>query len=364
MSPSTTILPGLQALRAVAALMVVLHHAELNLLLGFGYGVAERLIVGAAGVDVFFVISGFIMLVSSRRLFGTAAGARTFMVRRLIRIVPLYWAVTTLYVVVALAIPAALARPSSGGLILASYLFWPAAAPDGSVAPIVVVGWTLNYEMFFYALFGLAVLLPRRRAIAAVIAALIVIAMAGALLRPGSTALAFWSNPIILEFAAGILLGVVYESGRRLSRPAAFALGAAGAAGFLIQIGQPFLGGWMRLVGCGLPALALVAAVTLASDDGRGVWLRGLAAIGDASYSLYLTHLLALWACRMIATKLGLVPSGLADGIVFMLVSIGASIGVAFAGYALFERPVTQWLRGRFEQRRDPSAASGAARRA
>src|SRR6478609_4729014 len=91
---------SVQMLRALAAAMVVLHHIQLNLALGFGLPEAlPNLAVGSAGVDIFFGISGFVMVISSDRLFARPGAAKTFITRRLIRIVPLYWAVTSIYVV-------------------------------------------------------------------------------------------------------------------------------------------------------------------------------------------------------------------------------------------------------------------------
>ena len=155
-----------QVLRAAAALSVAMLHAQHD-----AATLAERTgqvfapiaaFPWEAGVDVFFVISGFIMVHASTRLFGAEGGARAFLARRIARIVPIYWAVTTLYLAVALAVPDLLNRELLGWpLVVASYLFIPMARPDGLVQPLYGLGWTLNYEMFFYALFAVAVRWPR-----------------------------------------------------------------------------------------------------------------------------------------------------------------------------------------------------------
>src|SRR5207237_5929129 len=96
-----------------------------------------------------------------------------FLGRRIARIVPIYWTVTTIYLAVALSAPSLLNSEFLGaGGVLASYLFIPVTRPDGLVQPLYGLGWTLNYEMFFYVLFSLAVAWPRRRAVPALMLAL------------------------------------------------------------------------------------------------------------------------------------------------------------------------------------------------
>ena len=348
---SASILPGVQVLRALAALMVVLHHAELNVLLGFGFAGPPRFLVGSAGVDVFFVISGFIMLVSSRRLFAARGASATFLLRRLIRIVPLYWAVTSVYVVGYLLAPGALGRPVSVGTALASYLFWPHVGPDGTTHPVLVVGWTLNDEMFFYALFAAAVALPRGRAVLLVTGALLATVALGASVGSSLPALAFWGEPIVLEFAAGIALGLAYERRAFVPRPLAILGVCAALAAFVGQVGQPIPDSWPRLVAYGLPALFLVGGVALARPQDAASRLPSpLVFLGDASYSLYLVHLLALTATRLVAIRLGLAPTSVAEAVAFGAVSLAAAIAAGSASYLLFERPVTRWLRRRWER--------------
>src|ERR1700730_16181483 len=137
---------SVQALRAIAALAVVLCHADQihRWLLGLKdpYPLEQL----ASGVDLFFVISGFVMVYSSRDLFAVKGAARTFFTRRVARIVPPYWAVMVI------AIPL-MALPSDWRSLLGSYLFIPYRAPGDNIVPVYGVGWTLNFEMFFYALF-------------------------------------------------------------------------------------------------------------------------------------------------------------------------------------------------------------------
>ena len=218
-------LPHIQLLRAFAALCVVAFHAQndasvVAARLGKAFTRSEAF-PWLAGVDIFFVISGFIMVYASARLFGSAQGPRIFLAHRIARIVPLYWATTMLYLAVVLLAPALLnSEYLAPGFVTSSFLFIPAARPDGLVQPLYSLGWTLNYEMFFYALFAIAVAFPRQRAVAALIGALILIVGLGQTLAPLPQPLAFWSDPIILEFAFGMALGWASAEGFFLNGPA------------------------------------------------------------------------------------------------------------------------------------------------
>src|SRR5215467_252489 len=144
---------GIQVLRALAAVLVTICHAQAEIAkiggLASAWPPAALANLAGFGVDLFFVISGFIMVYSTDQLFGTAHGPMEFLKRRLLRIVPLYWIVTSLYLALTLLIPE-FAKGYPAGFLIASYLFIPAARPDGVIEPLVGQGWTLNYEMLFY----------------------------------------------------------------------------------------------------------------------------------------------------------------------------------------------------------------------
>jgi peptidoglycan/LPS O-acetylase OafA/YrhL len=143
----------------MAAVLVLLTHS--------GFYASERLDrsfkywgTGAAGVDLFFVISGFVMVYSSMNLIGDRKGWLVFSQRRVIRIVPMYWLATTIkLVLMVLAGEFVLhARFSSLDTVM-SYLFLPTRNSDGNLFPLLGVGWTLNFEMLFYLLFAAALFL-------------------------------------------------------------------------------------------------------------------------------------------------------------------------------------------------------------
>jgi peptidoglycan/LPS O-acetylase OafA/YrhL len=340
-----------QVLRALAALSVAASHAQHE-----AANLAERLgrdftridaFPWEAGVDVFFVISGFIMVYASERLFGTPEGRRIFLTRRIARIVPIYWAVTTLYLAIALAAPALLNSELLGAWpVIASYLFIPVRRPDGLVQPLYGLGWTLNYEMFFYVLFAAAIAWPRRQAVLGLMLTLVALAAIGLALRPLPEPLGFWTDPIILEFVFGMGLGLLYVEGARLGGAARGLLGA-GALAMLslvaVQFGAVAIG--YRAFAYGIPAAMLVAGMGFGSEKaGEGGRMARLgAAIGDASYALYLIHPFVIRGGREILWRSGLgAVVGPWGAVVLTLV---ASLAASVAVYRAFERPVTRGLR-------------------
>lgn len=349
---------GIQILRAAAAAMVAVLHIQHDAAgLAARAGLAFTPATGwpwLAGVDIFFVISGFIMVHASRDLFARPGAARLFLARRLARIVPIYWLATSLYLAALLAAPAALnsARPGWGE-ILASYLFWPVERADGLVQPVYSLGWTLNYEMLFYGLFGAMLVLPMRKAVTATAACLIALVGLGmALPMLGvslPTAPAFWSRPIVLEFALGMGIGLLRAEGIRLPGVARLGLAGLGLAGLALDLGsETGQTAWRAVVFHGVPAACLVAAAGLGEGRDRpsassalsGRLRDGAVALGDASYALYLLHPFVSRALRLVVEKAGIVavlgPWG------FVALALAGSVLVAWLVHRGFERPVTR----------------------
>lgn len=325
----------LQYLRAIAALMVVYFHSVLQI--GNVSAASDQPfpLFGECGVDLFFILSGFVMWLTTA---GRSLSPGEFYRRRLTRIVPLYWLVTLAAALIALLVPSLLKSTRfDGPHILASLFFIPWLNPSiengTEIMPLVVPGWTLNYEMYFYLIFGALLLLPERaRAIA--LFGVLALVTGFCHLFPEVTAARFYSNTIVFEFVAGVFLAEAYLKGRLLPRAAALPLIAIGLGGMvaadLLDL-EPY-----RALSFGLPAmLAVYGAVSLdwAGVPGLG-WLR---AIGDASYSLYLTHIFVLAGARVVFLHL---PEGLRSPAVFLALALGISIVVAMLVYRLFERPV------------------------
>lgn len=323
---------SIQYLRGCAALMIVFYHLKLQLdRVGYA-GYWPHFL--SAGVDIFFVISGFIMWIT------TAKGMTTleFYRRRIIRIVPLYWLLTSVVLATSIAVPSVV---QSGRLerfhVLGSYLFFPVVHPIlSAMEPLLVPGWTLNYEMFFYAIFGLALILPTIPRLVVVSTILFGLAAIPVLTRvPPLTAVEFYTSDRIIEFAFGIGLGWLYGGGAKFPKPfawAAFLLGACAIA----LIGDSDMS---RGLSVGVPALLMVAGAVMI-ERLRGIPNIGsLHLLGNASYSLYLSHTIVLSMIGQLWRKfpLGLFPGAL---IVFGCLSIASAIAMGVLIYLYIEVPM------------------------
>lgn len=308
------VLLSIQYLRAVAALLVVLVHCGTVLaVMGISGKVSEA---ASVGVDLFFVISGFIMVYTTNQ---KPVGALAFFLNRLARVAPIYWLLTLVLFVIALVAPQVLgSTDASMANLLRSLLFIPYERNDGTVRPVLFVGWSLNYEMFFYLIFAVSLLLKSKIArygfSLGVIVGLVVF---GEIVRPAQPELRFFTRPIILEFVLGMLLAEAYP---RLpaTRWAACIAGGVLCAAFALLIPSALIDG-IRYPVAAIPA-ALVVGACLILDRARVVpeWRAGLL-IGNASYSLYLTHPFVAQAITKIAQRSQMLKPGTAPFIVLAI---------------------------------------------
>jgi exopolysaccharide production protein ExoZ len=279
----------IQYLRALAALMVVWYHA------GGQIPSLEPFVTyefGQYGVDLFFVISGFIMLVTT---WDKPIGSAEFLVNRIKRIVPLYWAATLLLVGCAIVAPALFTRLKwDGASLVKSLLFVPyeSLSLPGRALPLLVPGWSLNTEMFFYVLFAALLLVGRNWRVPLMVGTLSALVVGGVIWHPTGAVSQSYTDPRLLEFAVGMVLGRLWVMKKHPRR-----------------------------------------------DGGN----RLLLALGDASYSIYLSHMFTLTGLRLVWGRLP-IPANFVTSVVFMAFCL---IGCAVAGwicYRLVERPITKWI--------------------
>jgi exopolysaccharide production protein ExoZ len=341
-----------QILRGIAALAIVMLHSFLDaefLSAAHGWGFTTPTWPLGAGVDLFFVISGFVMVMASRKLFGQAGAPRLFWGRRVARIVPIYWLVTAMFLVILRIRPDTLnSAPPDLGEIIKSFLFIPYVKPaDGLMQPVFKLGWTLNYEMMFYCLFAVAIILPARQAVLALslaLASLVAIDMA---LAPAPGALAFWTAPIILEFMLGMWIGYAHLNGVRLSVPVGWFVALAGLA--LLMLGNVAAvdsTGFGRLQHWGLPCAMIIAGAALLPPSARtpNPVTAALITLGDASYALYLCHPFAIRLLRVGWERSGAVSLG--PWAYIACACLTATI-TALLIHRFFEKPVTRIVQQR-----------------
>lgn len=334
---------SIQLLRALAAAIVAVLHLAFAFAdhVGSGLGLERR--SGPAGqlaVLLFFIVSGYVMVVASRSHFGQPGARRTFWLRRIFRIMPPYWLASLLLALIFLTIqpqPVPLV-PFLKSLVLLP--FWP---DDGGLRPMpfLWVGWTLFYEMLFYLLFGLFIGLGRSKGVAVTGAILLVLVLAGLAIGPVNPMLFALTRPVLLMFLVGMGLAVWRESGGWVPGwIRALALFAMIPAVWLIDRPvDPEAMGFDYLAWCGLPALLLGFAVL--SGPLRLPAARMVVAAGDMSYALYLLHLPIAWFWLWLYNRLPFFAPGAWDYLVTVLI-------VTFAASWLFfvkvERPMTAAL--------------------
>jgi exopolysaccharide production protein ExoZ len=339
---------GIQYLRALAAIMVALFHFQ-----GL-VGPELDLSMGAKGVDIFFVISGFVIAHAHRqdlvaRTSGPGQAWRQFMLKRLIRIVPLYW----LTLCCTLGYLAWRAIPFSAPW--KDFLFIPqtSAIDPRQIYPAFTPGWTINAEMFFYLLFSLAVAWPRLRY--ALLALLCGLVAAGQWVHfdVSQVYARFYTHATFAGFILGVLLAQVFhhhdQLGRRLPVWLSWGLLLGGFAGlYAVRMQDGSL--WPSLF-----ALCIVAGTIYALQSVHSpLWHQ----LGDATYAIYLFHLYAVPMARWLLRQIGVLDT---PGPFWMAVRLSVCVLIICAsGWAVHrwvERPVLAFLRQRLLPSRLPTHA-------
>lgn len=344
---------NLQVLRAIAAILVFFYHSEIY----WKDALPSTWLfsLGLAGVDIFFVLSGYIMAATTASRDTTAT---SFLSHRIFRIAPLYWIITLLFTFLFFSgfKPVGVTELTPEYLIK-SLLFIPFLR-GGAAEPIVTVGWTLNYEIFFYLVFSLCLLIPSMRARHPAVVTLILIALLPRIFGSQNFYAIYYGNPVILEFCFGIVCYHCLTWAEKTFVPnriapfaaaflimsllfffaPAFGLSGAGATSHSSTFIRPFTWGVAGF-------FAVLSAVTL--ERAKHVWRRfALVEIGNASYSIYLIHGLMLHGASKVAKILS------SDPLTFALVTtIGALVLSIAAGLIMFrylEAPINKFLRGFF----------------
>jgi exopolysaccharide production protein ExoZ len=325
---------NVQCLRALAAYAVVTHHV-IDALNNYIAHMDIRLSVGANGVDVFFVISGFIMAATTS---SRSVSPAQFALNRIIRIVPIYW-LLTLFAAGLLIAGFKLFSQSFNTIHLLKSLFFIA---DPHKMPVLFVGWSLNYEMMFYVLFSVCLFIRptviRLYALCSMIAAI----WALGLLAPVGSIFGYVANSIILEFALGVLIWILSRSWMP-SAPLAVVLGILGVAGLFIPDLSTLPS---KTLATAPAACALVLSAVALEAKGLSIGNRWLEQQGDASYSIYLIHPFVLQIVGKAGISARLVGSApdlcVVVGMMFITVAL---FGTLF--HLFVERPLTNRLKSR-----------------
>ena len=334
---------NLHLLRVIAALGVVYFHTTSDAGLRLDWDVGSR------GVDVFFVISGFIIA-----YIGTSKPDQ-FFVRRLIRVVPFYWAATAVVFAMVAWKPDWFRTTTASITHLVDSLLFIPHEQKGEMQPTLVLGWSLNFEMFFYVLFAMALAISRKWSPMICVGWIVAFVIAIHTFAGNNAITDFYARPIVLEFCYGI--GVFYlftwASARkdRLAELVALKwLLLAVLLGSLVALNvfeEYYRNDFPRYLVAGIPSFFIVASALLLerlygiTTNNRLIYL-----LGESSYIIYLVHPYIVFSVlRVVVRNAQALPSSALVLLIAGLLALTSAIAIAI--HVWFEKPVMALLRTR-----------------
>ena len=345
-------LDWLQSLRGIAALLVVLAHSYYFLQSTKYDDLAKSMLLpGAMGVDIFFLISGFIMTITTQNNDGSLITTATFLIKRFLRVWPIY-AILTIAAVFLLRPSGFLNYPAGQIALIKSLLFLPV---DPSTPPYFGLayglGWTLNFEMYFYAVLGLSLLAKNYRwevfyswiFITIIVIPLITSGMVSLSVKHdyhlSLTYINQITNPIILLFVAGVIVGKLYLSEFEIKNKVNARL--LSALTVIVALAWTYSGipNFHGILGWGLPITIAFLTIAISSKTlsfnppAWTIW------IGEISYSLYLSHRLTQVSSTKVLVFLGVERFG--QTWLFVILTTLLSILMASIFYYLVEKKIS-----------------------
>lgn len=350
MSASNKTLGSIQLLRGIASILVVLLHITIN----YNENTGQRFLFdifrfGGSGVDIFFVLSGFIITYSNLRYLAQPSSVGKFLKRRFIRIFPIYWIIITVFLMLQLALPAFYKSHFDTGLanVLQTYLLLP-----GHVM-INGVSWSLTNELFFYLLFSLALLIPNKKICFYLMTVYFLFLIAYALISPatmnGNPYKEFVLFPMNIEFFLGVFIVLIIN---RISKNWIYPLLITGialfVAGSLLSnsdfavVSSSLHIALNRVLLFGFPSFLIILAV-VKLEFSKTVNVHSVFVhLGDASYSIYLIHLPIVAAFFKIVVKFNINNTVLLSLCSFVLLITVCAAGIFI--YHKIEKPLIQKL--------------------
>lgn len=342
---------NIQALRGVAVLLVVFCHLQV-IEQKYSHGLIVLpawLDYAIASVDLFFVISGFVIATVTRGQFQSLPAAGRFIFQRVTRIYPPYWFYSVIVLIIWWCKPE-LVNSAQGNQvnILASFLIIPQ-----DLLPLVMVGWTLIHEMYFYLVITLVLPVVPERAFPVLLVLWTLIVIVGSsffMINLGgdyqaTTQVIF--HPLTLNFIGGAAIALLVN-GRVGNKDRLIA--GIGISAFLFSLiwfnmdeSIIKIEGWPRVLLFGIPSLLVVYAAARAEISGKVCFPKSMIKIGDASYSIYLSHILVLAALGRIWAKMTI--TGVMINVAMLVTMILATISVGLLSYRWMEAPILNRFR-------------------
>lgn len=336
---------NIQALRGISILLIILYHL-LAIEQKYNHGVAvlpDCFYIAFSAVDLFFIISGFVMVAVSQGQFRHQYAIQNFIYHRLTRIFPAYWFYFFILLVIYLIKPNLINASQAHQVNLLESFF---LLPQDKL-PLIAVGWTLTYELYFYMVFACFLALPEKyfRYAIAVWASIILI-VTFSTPNFSSPTLQVIFNPLTLEFIAGCVIGRLLYAG--IHKYGSFFL-VFGSTLLIINyllyrqfISHTVPDGLLRVCLYGIPQACIVYAA-VALEIRRNYFSKLLVLLGDSSYSTYLTHVMVLsvlgrlWNIIFIPNKFIMIMA-----FITMVVSC---LVFGYISYRLLEKPLIAFFR-------------------
>ena len=338
---------SIRALRGIAAIAIVFFHTWEMLITytegkGFFHHFDKVWQHGAAGVDLFFIISGFIIVHSTRGKFNSLKNGRIFLQKRAIRILPLYWIYSTIFLLLVLY-PDTLKRTLfSLQYTIFSFLLIPTVNPaNGLDLPLLPQGWTLSYELYFYLIFALLLSQKERLLLPWITFVFVSSVCVGFFIDSENPLVTVLVNPLLLEFVMGCYLAYFIRSTSMKNRLCYGMLFIGCVCMVLTGIFQPPIN--YRLISYGIPCFFFMAGLVYLEKNQPVRFPHILLKLGDSSYSLYLSHIFVILVISTLLKTQTLPWFFNNDGIVLITVIICLIVG--HISYIIFERKLFTRIR-------------------
>jgi exopolysaccharide production protein ExoZ len=354
-------LDSIQFLRAVAATLVVYAHS-IDLSQQYGKSAQEGFHflsdVGCIGVDLFFVISGFIITYVAGKYTGVGEGVK-FLQKRFYRINPIYYIATAVFIFTIMIRFWIVGRSydlSSDQFIdsaIDTFLILPLSPI--SFAPLLMIGWTLTFEWLFYIMFFASILSRVKRKILLLSGMIATLIILGYIFKSGDVRFTILTNAIMLEFLLGVIICQLYRQVKKVPVYLSAVLLLTGIGWYvylvfdtnpLIAAIGPILTGSLsmdRFLHWGIPSSFVFAGCVFLEKSGKlnFLWSNKVSRLlGDASYSIYLVHFTAFSLLNILYGKVGFfLPPDLS---IFFHVAVALGVSIAF--YWWVEKPLLKWL--------------------
>jgi exopolysaccharide production protein ExoZ len=335
----------IQLLRAIAALLVVVLHSYNYLFVRGIVTENEYYGIGRSGVDVFFVISGFIIYLVTNKQYQKGEIFNSFLLKRIIRIAPTYWFYSFLIGFILFFFPSLFSDNKSfdNWHFFMSFMFIPWESAIGQIKPILPVGWTLNYELYFYLVVTTLLVLQRKYFFIGLVLWMFSSVIVGCFLDFHLPILNLLTSPLLLEFVMGMVVGYIYFNYDTIKGDIWIFIIAT-----VVFVNTIF---WdtstaYRVLKWGVPASLIILSLVFIEKNNKLKLPPLFIKLGSSSYSLYLTHIFSINAFGFVWSNY---ISKSYD--YFLPIVVILSLFIGHVAFLIFERPLTNLLNNLVERR-------------